>query len=187
MKINYVYIYEGGENLKEKEIIRNLKNGENAYIEYIVSTYYDEIYCYLCRKLGNETEAEDVTQEVFTKFFANIHSYQERGKLKHYLLKMATNASNDVFRKSKPVISFDEAGDLQDWNLSPSELLEQKEEAERVKRALQILSVQQREVIILRFYHELPFWDIARITDSNLSTVKTRYRRGMAQLKKILK
>ena len=172
--------------MREKDIIRNLKNGEHEYISYIVSEYYDEIYRYLCRKLGNETEAEDVTQEVFTKFFANIHSYQERGKLKHYLLKMATNASNDVFRKSKPVISFEEAGELQDGSLSPLELSEQKEEAARIKKALQELSVLQREVIILRFYHELPFWDIARITDSNLSTVKTRYRRGMAQLKKIL-
>ena len=65
-------------------------------------------------------------------------------------------------------------------------MIEQKERSASVKEALQKLSLQQREVIILRFYHELPFWDIARITDTNLSTVKTRYRRGMAVLKKML-
>lgn len=172
--------------MREKDIMRNLKNGETEYVEYIVSIYYEEIYHYLCRKLGNEIEAQDVTQEVFVKFFANLHSYQERGKLKNYLLKLATNASNDVFRKSKPTITFDEAGELQDGNMTPWEIAEQKEDKERVKQALQELPVYQREVIILRFYHELPFWDIARITDTNLSTVKTRYRRGMETLKKIL-
>lgn len=172
--------------MREKDIIRNLKNGEIEQIEYIVSAYYEEIYSYLCRKLGNEIEAQDVTQEVFVKFFANLHTYQERGKLRNYLFKLATNASNDVFRKSKPTLSFDEAGELQDSKPAPWEMVEKKEDKARVKEALQALPVYQREVIILRFYHELPFGDIARITDSNLSTVKTRYRRGMEALKKIL-
>ena len=91
-----------------------------------------------------------------------------------------------MFRKSKPVTSYEEIGDLLDAKLSPLEVVEQREDAARVKRALQNLSLQQREVIILRFYHELPFWDIAKITDTNLSTIKTRYRRGMASLKKML-
>lgn len=138
--------------MREKNIIRSLKNGETEYIEYIVSSYYGEIYSYLCRKMGNEIEAQDVTQEVFAKFFANLHIYQERGKLKNYLLKLATNASNDVFRKSRPVITFDEIEELQDTQMTPWEITEQKEEKVRVKQALQALSIHQREVIILRFY-----------------------------------
>lgn len=138
--------------MREKNIIRSLKNGETEYIEYIVSSYYGEIYSYLCRKMGNEIEAQDVTQEVFAKFFANLHIYQERGKLKNYLLKLATNASNDVFRKSRPAITFDEIEELQDTQMTPWEITEQKEEKVRVKQALQALSIHQREVIILRFY-----------------------------------
>lgn len=172
--------------MREKDIIQKMKNGEMEWIEYVVSTYYGEIYRYLCRKLGNEVEAQDVTQEVFAKFFANLHTYQEQGKLRNYLLKLATNASNDVFRKSRPVHPLDVAEELQDTKPTPWELTEKWEEKERVKEALQTISAQQREVIILRFYHELPFWDIARITGSNLSTVKTRYRRGMEALKKVL-
>ena len=172
--------------MREKDVIRNLKNGETEYIEYVVNTYYGEIYSYLCRKIGNEIEAQDVTQEVFSKFFVNLHTYQERGKLRNYLLKLATNATNDVFRKSRPEISFEEAGEIEDLKQTPWETVQQKEEKEMVKCALQALPVKQREVIILRFYHEVPFGDIARITDSNLSTVKTRFRRGMETLKKIL-
>ncbi|MBQ8519478.1 MAG: RNA polymerase sigma factor [Agathobacter sp.] len=172
--------------MREKDIIQKIKNGETELIEHIVSTYYTEIYSYLCRKLGSEIEAQDVTQEVFIKFFTNLHTYQERGKLKNYLFKLATNASNDVFRKNKPMHSLDVVEELQDSNPTPWEVTEQKEDQKRVKAALQTLSGQQREVIILRFYHELSFLDIARITESNLSTVKTRYRRGMMELKKIL-
>lgn len=172
--------------MREKDIVKNIQNGEMECVEQIVSAYYGEIYSYLCRKLGNEVEAQDVTQEVFVKFFVNIHNYQERGKLRNYLFKLATNASNDVFRKSKQMHSLDMVGDLPDRKLTPWELTEKAEEKEQVKDALQTLSIQQREVIILRFYHELSFLDIARITGNNLSTVKTRYRRGMAALKKIL-
>ena len=181
-----VYIDEGGDKLREKEILRKLKKGETTYIEYVVTTYYSEIYMYLCRKLGNEIEAQDVTQEVFAKFFANLHAYKEMGKLRNYLFKLATNASNDIFRKNRPTISLEEAGDILDTQISPTESIEKKEDAERVKLALQSLPMQQREVIILRFYHELSFLEIARITDSNLSTAKTRYRRGMESLKRIL-
>lgn len=172
--------------MREKEVIRNLKSGETSDIEYVVSTYYNEIYTYLCRKMGNEIEAQDVTQEVFAKFFANIHSYKEMGKLRNYLLRLATNASNDVFRKNRPTVSFEETEEIADTQMSPMERVEQNEEKERVRLALQSLPAHQREVIILRFYHELSFWEIARITDSNLSTAKTRYRRGMESLKQIL-
>ncbi len=172
--------------MREKDRIEKLKNGDIEQIEYIVSTYYGEIYSYLCRKLGSEIDAQDVTQEVFAKFFANLHTYQERGKLRNYLFKLATNASNDIFRKNKPTLPLDETVKLQDTELTPWEIAEKKEDKERVKAALQTLSPYQREVIILRFYHDLPFGDIARITNSNLSTVKTRYRRGMDSLKKIL-
>lgn len=172
--------------MQEKDIIRKIRNGEIEYIDYVVSSYYGQIYSYLCRKMGDEFEAQDVTQEVFTKFFANLHTYQERGKLQNYLFKLATNASNDVFRKSKSVVSLSEIGELDDKRETPWEKVQKGEEREMVKRALQTLSVNQREVIILRFYHELSFWDIARITDSNLSTVKTRFRRGMQNLKEIL-
>lgn len=172
--------------MQEREIIRKLKNGETSKVEYVVSTYYNEIYTYLCRKMGNEIDAQDVTQEVFAKFFANIDSYKEMGKLRNYLLRLATNASNDVFRKSRPTVSFEDTGEIVDEQMSPVEKVEQQEEKERVRLALQSLPAHQREVIILRFYHELSFWEIARITDSNLSTAKTRYRRGMESLKRIL-
>ena len=134
-------------DVKEKEWIQHVKNGKSEYMEYIVSAYYTEIYSYLCRKLGSETEAQDVAQEVFIKFYANIHSYQERGKLKNYLLKLATNASNDMFRKSRQMISLDEAGEQQDIQMSPLEVIEQKERSASVKEALQKLSLQQREAV----------------------------------------
>lgn len=154
--------------------------------EQIVRTYYNDVYYYLCKKLGNSVDAQDVTQEVFVKFFANIDSYRERGKLKNYLLKLACNASNDLFRRSKHNVDLDEIDDIQDDTINVDEMVERGEEQEIVKSALMELPAMQRDVIVLRFYHDMPFGDIAKITNSNTSTVKSRYRQGMEKMKRIL-
>lgn len=172
--------------MKEKEIIQGLRNGKSEYVDFIVARYYEEVFHYLCRKLGDVTEAQDLTQDVFLRFFTKLYLYQDKGKLRNYLLKIATNLSNDIFRKRKPTIPIEQYFDIPDNEKNPLERVEIKEMKNEVNTALQMLPLEQREVIILRFYHDLSFKDIARITDANLSTVKSRYRRGMETLKKRL-
>lgn len=181
-----VYSYESGDELKEKEIIQGLRNGKSEYVEFVVVSYYEEVFHYLCRKLGDVTEAQDLTQDVFLRFFTKLYLYQDKGKLRNYLLKIATNLSNDIFRKIKPTIPIEQYFDIPDGEKTPLERVETEELKSEVNTALQMLTLEQREVIILRFYHDLSFKDIARITDANLSTVKSRYRRGMETLKKRL-
>lgn len=172
--------------MPDKYLIKSAQAGESTAPERIVHEYYDEIYRYLYRKFGNSFDAQDVTQEVFVKFFSSIHSYSERGKLRNYLFKLAANASNDVFRKSVKSVSLDEVTELQDISEGPAESAQRKDDKQAVRDALQSLPSFQRDVIILRFYHDMPFADIAKITDSNISSAKSRYRQGMEKLKKVL-
>lgn len=65
--------------------ISDIEKGDPAAIETAVLAYYDEIYGFVYRKVGNQADAQDITQEVFLKFVSNIKRYRECGKLKSYL------------------------------------------------------------------------------------------------------
>lgn len=174
--------------MSDEELVRRMKNDDEIATEIIVRKYYDEIYSFLCRKLSNSTEAEDITQIVFIKFVNNIHTYNERGKLKNYLFKLAVNASNDYYRKNlKYKLSEYKLEDVCSDEVALDELVHKKEIANKVKEGLDKLPLYQKDVIIMRFYHDLKFQDIAKIMKSNISSTKSRYQQGIKKLKTILK
>jgi RNA polymerase sigma-70 factor (ECF subfamily) len=167
-------------------MIKRIQSGDPLALNEIISAYYNEIYHFLCRKLSDTYTAQDVTQTVFMKFAGNIHTYRERGKLRNYLFKLAANAGNDYFRTAKNDVPLEDCYDLQSDITPLEEMLEKQEADEAVKNALRELPAFQRDVIILRFYHDLPFNEIARIMDSKVSSAKSRYRQGMDKLKVLL-
>ncbi|MDR3269930.1 MAG: RNA polymerase sigma factor [Peptococcaceae bacterium] len=173
--------------MQDNELVERIQCGDQSALNEIIRTYYNEIYHFLCRKLSDTNAAQDVTQTVFLKFVRNIHSYHERGKLKNYLFRLAANAGNDYFRnKPAAYVLLDACFDRQSDDPLPEEAAEKREAAEAVKNALLELPIFQRDVIILRFYHGLPFKDIARIMDCGVSSTKSRYRQGMEKLKILL-
>jgi RNA polymerase sigma-70 factor (ECF subfamily) len=167
--------------------IRRIQNSDISVLDEVITTHYDEIYRFLCRKLVDREAAQDVTQTVFVKFAAGLSRYDERGKLRNYLFKLASNAGNDWFREQVRTVPLDDLGDPPSDELGPQAMAEKRETADAVKHALYTLPGFQRDSIILRFYHDLSFKDIAWITGTNVSTAKSRYRQGMEKLKYLLK
>ena len=168
-------------------LISNIEKGDPVAIETAVSEHYDEIYRFIYRKVGNQEDAQDITQDVFLKFVSNIHRYRECGKLKSYLFKLAINATTDYFRKKDTDLSLDEIDEMSDRSPSPLDNLTIKEDIQHIFKALNALPDFQSDVIILRFYHNLPFYDIAKITGCTVSTAKSRYRQGIEKMKKTIR
>lgn len=167
--------------------ISNIEKGDPAAIEESVLAHYDEIYRFVYRKVGNQADAQDITQEVFLKFISNIKRYRECGKLRSYLFKVAINATTDYFRNKHDSRALSE---LDNICISSDPILDNlvmKEEAQLIYRALNALPDFQSNVIILRFYHDLSFYDIAKITDCSVSTAKSRYRQGIEKIKKSIR
>lgn len=169
-------------------LIRRAKSGDATAMEEIVKLYYDDIYHFLCRKLPNYMDAQDIAQDVFLKLAAGINTYQEKGKLKNYLFQMALNASRDFYRRTNHnACTLNESADICSDSMPLEQMMEMVERAEIVKVALNKLPEYQKDVIVLRFYHDLAFKDIALITDTNISSTKSRYRQGVDKLKILLK
>lgn len=156
-------------------------------IEEIVRVYYEDIFSFLCRKMPSFQDAEDVTQIVFLKFAKGMEKYHEQGKLKNYLFKMAINASHDFYRKKVDFAPIDEGMEQPSKDPCPIDVVIEKERGLRIRRALLCLPEFQRDTIILRFYQDLAFRDIARITNTNVSTAKSRYKQGLKKLSAMIK
>lgn len=167
--------------MDEKELVYRAKLGDKEALNEIIEIYYDEIYKFLYRRMGNKAAAEDVTQDTFIKFIKNLPYYKEKNKLKSLLFTIAINTSNDFFRRYKQDLSFltlDNIGE----EITEDETL-QKEETLIVRQAVLSLPDVQRDVIILRFYHDLKIKEIASVQKVPVPTVKTRLRRALKALK----
>lgn len=108
------------------------------------------------------------------------------GKFQNYLLTIAANTCNNYFKKAKPLYTDLSAIDMPDDTESALEKMVQNENAAEVRRALHTLPDYQKEVIILRFYHDLKIRKIAKITKSNIPTVKSRLRQGLQKMRRCL-
>lgn len=168
------------------ELIEEIKNGSQAAMEVLVKKHYKNIFAYVYRKLGDYHLAYDITQEVFIKMMKSIHSFKQKGKFENWLLTIAVNQCRDYFRSSK----FKQKGEerqlpdtFKDEKEDVWDLLSKKVESQKVRKAIQQLPDYQREPIILRFYHNLKIREIAQITNSKESTVKSRLKQGIQKLK----
>lgn len=171
------------EELTDEGMIARIQQGEQRYLELLIRKYYDDIYYFCSYKIGDRQQAYDCTQETFLKLTRSIHGYKERQKFKGYLFSIARNVCMDYFRGKRPVVT------------DPEELLSltadkdafgKMELAQVLFQALKELTAEQREVVVLRFYHDFKLKEIARIVGVPLPTAKSRLKRGMAKLKEIL-
>ncbi len=171
--------------LSDDLLVSEVKNGNEAAVEVLVKRHYNSVFSYICRRIGDYHRAYDLTQEVFVKMLAALRKAKiKEGKFSNWLLKIAVNTCRDYFRSSC-YKQLEKTSELMEGSAaSPGviSLLERKEEVKALKEALDSLPGEQREAIILRYYHDRKFQEIAEITGSNESTAKSRVRQGLCKL-----
>ena len=167
--------------MTDKELIRKVHNGNKEALNTIIGKYYDDIYRFCLYLTGQETDSYDITQEVFLRFIKYIDSYEHRN-LKGYLLIIARNVCRDYFHHKSDLYSIEDAtaAGAEDIHLGSLE------NRMLLWEALKQIPVKQREIIILRIYEEMRFHEIAGILGVNLSTIKSRFRLGVKNLRKIM-
>lgn len=173
----------------DEELLEEIHSGSQAAMEVLVKKYYKNIFSYIYRKIGDYHISYDLTQEVFIKMMKAIDRYEGRGKFRNWLLKIAVNHCNDYYKsksfknKSREIQLEDRISENNDkvWDL-----LKKKIERNLVKKAILSLPDYQRDVMILRYYHDMKIKDIADVTDSKEATVKSRLRQGTSKLKESL-
>ncbi len=148
--------------------------------------YYDEIFRFAYYMTGSEDAACDCTQETFLRLIRFYDTYVEKRKFKAWLFRIARNVCYDYFRRQKEVPSEDVTLGRMPDKEAPDRNLRHLERGQVIRAALEKLPRMQRDVVILRFYHELSIKEIAIITDSKIPTVKSRLRQSIGKLRHLL-
>ena len=153
---------------------------DKQLLEKLYDAYYQEIYLYVYALCKNHEWAADLTQETFLKFFQAFERYKHYGKALNYLYVIAGNLCKDHFRKEGRI----EVSELPEE--IPIEHMGQVEKRVEIYEALDKLSDEIKEVVILFFFQEISQKEIARMMDIKVSLVKYRVSRAKKLLAEYL-
>ncbi len=179
----------------ETEVAR-LRRGDPGAFEDLLARYQHRLYRYLVRFVRDRALAEDLFQQTWLRVTQKIGQYDPQRNFEAWLFSVARNLAIDHLRRYQPE-SLDEpppgdpTGESRQARLAaggPSALdhVLERERSERLEAALTLLPWMYREVLTLRFEEEMKLEEIAGVLDAPLSTAKTRLRRGLEQLRRIL-
>ena len=178
--------------LSDTQIIERTLSGETDAFNMLVRRWERQIYGLTLRMLGRDEEAKDATQETFLSAYRNLSKFRGEAKFSSWIYRIALNICNTKLRgRSRQLISIDEQHEESGFEIAASEedlgsRLQQEQVARHVRRALQGLPAEMRQVIIMKEYEGLKFSEIAEILGIPLSTVKTRMYTGLSELRKRL-
>jgi RNA polymerase sigma-70 factor (ECF subfamily) len=169
-----------------KELIVRARDGDTKAYGKIFKMCYEDIYDYVARRVGNRSDAEDLTMHVFTKGLKAVGSYEERGlSVKAWLYRIAHNAIVDHFRMQKPTVDLDEVPEFATDGDIASEISSQ-EELRELHLKITGLPGAQAEVLILRFVEDRSVAETAMILDKKEVTVRALQFKGIKNLRRRL-
>ena len=181
--------------MTDHELVVLYEQGKDQAFDVLLIRYKDYIYTYILFLVRNQDYADDIFQETFTRAIVAIrsHRYQTTGKFNAWLIRIAHNLVIDMARNgdSNNVVSSDDFSKdiLNNINLSEGTLESQLIKEQNIKtlnQLLEYLPEPQREVIIMHFYEDLPFREIAEKTGVSINTALGRMRYAIINLRKMI-
>ena len=171
----------------EESLVRRAQHRDQEAFAQLYEEHFDKIYRYVTFKIGNETEAEDMTQQVFLNALQSISSFKWKGiPFSAWLFRIAHNQVVDYLRRKKhTAVPLDESLASNDDN--PQSVVEQKLDIEELLLATKQLTESQREVISLRFAGELPIAQVAKAMGKSQGAVKALQHSAIVALRKTLR
>lgn len=161
-------------------LIRNMKNGNEDAFDVFVRKYYDDILKYCGYHCPDPEYAEDLTQETFVRFFAKLSDYRHMVKVKNFLYTIAGNLCKNYIKKTKEIpLKDSELTDLaEETEITPDILIKLE-----VEDALEHLSDELRDVVVLYYFQNMKLSEIADVMKIGLPLVKYRMKQAKVQLK----
>jgi len=170
----------------EESLVRRAQKHDQEAFAQLYEEHFDRIYRYITLRIGDEMEAEDLTQQVFLNTLRSISSFKWKGiPFSAWLFRIAHNQVVDYLRKRKrTAVPLDESLASSDDNLQL--VAEHKLDIEQILSATRQLTQAQREVISLRFAGELSIAQVAEVMGKSQGAVKALQHSGIVALRKAL-
>lgn len=178
----------------DQELVTHYIQGNEFALETLIKRHKRKIYSYIYNLVKDRDLAEDLFQDTFIKVINTLkgRNYNEEGKFLPWVMRIAHNLVIDYFRKAKKMQTTS-GGD--DWNIFDSlnvfddtihDKMEKKQIKADVRKLIEKLPDDQREVLVMRHYEDLSFKEIAEISNISINTALGRMRYALINLRKLI-
>lgn len=179
----------------DTQLVERCLGGQESAWEDLVKVHTRRVYSICYRFVGSDHEAQDLTQDVFMRVFRSLKSFRSgEGSFQVWLTRLTRNLLIDHYRRTKVDRMSDSIEDqmpmLEEKTAMSARadgMLAGREASEVLQAALQKLSPELRETVILRDLEEMEYREVARILGVPEGTVKSRLNRGRAELARVLR
>ena len=183
----------------DKSLIDAHIRGDKTAFEQLVRRYGPSVLGYLTKITGNRQRAEDLFQETFRRVHEKAHQLRS-DQFKGWLFTIATNVAMDGLRRKKQMraISLNQTSDctngcdsladlaVSDSSTEPSQQMIRAEQRQRVRNCIESLPDKQRTTLVLAYYEQLSYTQVAQVLNCSVGTVKTQMFRALKKLAKQL-
>jgi RNA polymerase sigma-70 factor (ECF subfamily) len=177
--------------MSEADWVRRARAGDDLAFSQLVEAYQTPIYNLCYRLLGEAGEAEEAAQETFLRAYAQLASYDPGRSFKTWLFSIANHHCIDRLRKRRLTwLSIDDDlpphPALQEQAPGPEEATVRREQSEMLQALLSRLPPDDRAVLVMRYWYDLSYEEIAEATGATVSAVKSRLHRARGSLGEML-
>ena len=180
--------------LTDQQLVKLYVNGNSDALSTLVTRYKDKIFTSIYLLVKDKYLAEDLFQDVFIRIIDTLKGgrYTDEGKFLPWALRIAHNMCVDHFRKVKRSPSIKTSDDRDIFEVlnfnepCPETKMMQNQSHDRVRKMIDMLPEDQREVIIMRHYADLSFKEIAELTNCSINTALGRMRYGLINMRKMM-
>ena len=173
----------------DNKLIQRYLKGDAKALDILIENNLKMIYSFVYKNVGDQSNAEDITQEVFVKVWKNLKKFDQKKDFKPWVFQIAKNTSIDFLRKKKS-IPFSRFENEKGQNLlvdniaaAPANLIEKLSDKKTIASAVGKLNEKERNLINMRHEQGLSFREIAERLNESINTVKSRYRRALLNLR----
>lgn len=180
----------------DKELVSSYLKGNQISLEKLIQRHQNRVFAYILMVVKDKQLADDIFQDTFIKVINTVRSgaYKEEGKFIQWVMRIAHNLIIDYFRKSKriPVVEndnddFDIFDTIKFTDPSIEDQMITEQIHDDVRKLIELLPPEQKEVLFMRHYSEMSFKDIAEQTDVSINTALGRMRYALINLRKLIK
>jgi RNA polymerase sigma factor (sigma-70 family) len=177
------------------ELVTKFVNGESWAIEELISRYKNKVYTYIFLTVKNQHLAEDLFQDTFIKVIRSLKEgkYNDNGRLLSWIMRIAHNLIIDHYRKEKQLNTFSNSdNDVDLFNSAKysddtiEQLIISEQVMKDVRKLIDQLPADQKEIILLRHYGDLSFKEIAEQTNVSINTALGRMRYALINLRRLI-
>ncbi|MFA5298258.1 MAG: sigma-70 family RNA polymerase sigma factor [Lutibacter sp.] len=175
-------------------LVNNYINGNEKSLEILIIRHKQRIFSFILSKVLDREAAEDIFQDTFIKVINTLKrgAYNEEGKFLPWVMRIAHNLIIDHFRRNKRLPKFNNTDDFDIFDVLSDEMLSVENQIikeqilEDVRKLVEELPEDQKEVLLMRMYKDMSFKEIAENTDVSINTALGRMRYALINLRKLI-